>query len=60
MIETKDPVIAVEAERGSVTAVVFGGTITPLLGGLEVTGQACGPLDDVLASELTGMEAWQC
>ena len=60
VIETKAPVIAVESERGSVTAVVFGGTITPLLGGLEVTGQACGPLDDVLASELTGTAAWEC
>ncbi|MXZ53464.1 MAG: hypothetical protein F4Z34_09805 [Acidimicrobiaceae bacterium] len=60
VIETKTPVVAVESERGSVTAVVFGGTITPLLGGLVVTGQACGPLDDVLASELTGTAAWQC
>lgn len=60
VIETKAPVIAVESERGSVTAVVFGGTITPLLGGLEVTGQACGPLDDVLASELAGTAAWEC
>ena len=60
VIETKAPVIAVEAERGSVTAVVFGGTITPLLGGLEITGQACGPLDDILPSELTGTDVWQC
>ena len=60
VIETKAPVVAVESERGSVTAVVFGGTITPLLGGLEMTGQACGPLDDVPASELTGTAAWRC
>ena len=60
VIETKAPVVAVESERGSVTAVVFGGTITPLLGGLEITGQACGPLDDVPASELTGTAVWQC
>ena len=60
VIETKAPVIAVESDRGSVTAVVFGGTITPMFGGLEVTGQACGPLDDVLASEITGTAVWEC
>ena len=60
VIETRAPVVAVESERGSVTAVVFGGAITPLFGGLEVTGQACGPLDDVPASELTGTEIWRC
>jgi len=60
VIETRPPAIAVESERGSVTAVVFGGTITPLLGGLEITGQACGPLDDVPASELAGTAVWQC
>ena len=60
IIETRAPVVAVESERGSVTAVVFGGAITPLFGGLEVTGQACGPLDDVRVAELTGMAVWQC
>ena len=60
IIETRAPAIAVESDRGSVTAVVFGGTITPLFGGLELTGQACGPLDDVPPSELTGTAIWQC
>jgi len=60
IIETRPPAIAVEPDRGSVTALVFGGAITPLFGELEVTGQACGPLDDVPASELTGTAAWQC
>ena len=60
IIETRPPAVAVESERGSVTVVVFGGTISPLLGGLELTGQACGPLDDVPASELTGTDIWQC
>ena len=60
IIETRTPAVAVESERGSVTAVVFGGAITPLLGGLEVSGQACGPLDDIPASDLTGTAIWQC
>ena len=58
--ETRPPVIAVESERGVVTAVVFGGTISPVLGTLEMTGQACGPLDNVPTSELTGTDIWQC
>lgn len=60
IVETRAPAIVVESERGSVTAVVFGGTITPLFGGLELTGQACGPLDDVPASELAGTAVWEC
>ena len=60
IIETRPPAVAVEPERGSVTVVVFGGTISPLLGGVELTAQACGPLDDVPASELTGSDVWQC
>ena len=60
IIETRPPAIAVEVERGSVTAVVFAGTISPVLGSVELTGQACGPLDDVPASDLTGTEIWQC
>ena len=60
IIETRPPAVAVESERGSVTVVVFGGTISPLLGGLELTAQACGPLDNVPASELTGTDIWRC
>ena len=62
IIETRPPAIIVESERGSVTAVVFGGTISPVLGGLELSAQACGPLDDVPASELTagGADIWRC
>ena len=60
IIETRPPAVAVEPERGSVTVVVFGGTISPLLGGVELTAQACGPLDDVPASELTGSDVWRC
>ena len=60
IIETRPPAVAVESERGSVTVLVFGGTISPILGGLEFTGQACGPLDDVPASELTGTDIWRC
>lgn len=60
IVETRPPAVVVEADRGVVTVLVFGGTISPLLGGLELTAQACGPLDDVPGSELTGMDVWQC
>jgi len=60
VVETRPPAIAVETDRGIVTVLVFGGTISPLLGGLELTAQACGPLDDVPSTELAGMEVWQC
>ena len=58
--ETRPPVITVESERGTVTALVFGGTISPVLGIMELAGEACGPLDDVPASELTGTDIWRC
>ena len=60
IVETRPPAIVVESEKGIVTVLVFGGTISPLLGGLELTAQACGPLDNVPASELTGTDIWQC
>ncbi len=60
IVETRPPAIVVESEQGIVTVLVFGGTISPLLGGLELTAQACGPLDNVPASELTGTDIWQC
>ncbi|MYE65084.1 MAG: hypothetical protein F4231_04115 [Acidimicrobiaceae bacterium] len=60
IVETRPPAVVVEPDRGVVTVLVFGGTISPLLGGLELTAQACGPLDDVRGSELTGMDIWQC
>lgn len=60
IVETRPPAVVVESERGIVTVLVFGGTISPVLGGLELTAQACGPLDDVPGSELTGTDIWQC
>ena len=60
ILETRPPAIVVEPGRGLVTAVVFGGTISPVFGTLELTGQACGPLDDVPLSELAGTDIWQC
>ena len=60
IIETRSAAVVVESERGSVTALVFGGIISPVLGDLELTGRACGPLDDVPASELTGTDIWRC
>lgn len=60
IIETDLPAVIVEPERGSVTVVAYGGIISPLLGGMEFTAQACGPLDDVPASDLTAADAWRC
>lgn len=62
IIETQTPVIAVESDRGVVTALVYGGTVTPVLGVVELAGQACGPLDDVPAAELVALDAgaWLC
>lgn len=60
--ETQAPEIIVEEERGVVTALVFGGTISPLLGGVELTAVACGPLDNVPAADLADPNAtvWEC
>lgn len=58
--ETRTPLIAVEDARGVVTALVYGGTITPVLGVVELTGQACGPLEDAAAVDLSNPGIWQC
>ena len=55
----KPPVVVVEPERGTVHALVFVGTLSPVLGYMELTGLACGPLDDVPATQLSP-DAWQC
>ncbi len=60
VVETRPPAVVVEPGRGVVTVLVFGGTISPVLGGPELTAQACGPLDDVSGLELTGADVWQC
>ena len=60
VIETELPVVIVEPDRGLVTAVAHGGVISPLLGGMAFTAQACGPLDDLPASQLTSGDAWRC
>ena len=60
VVETRLPAVIVEVERGTVTALVHGGTISPVLGGLEMTAVACGPLDNVRPSDLTGMDVWRC
>ena len=57
---TRDPTVAVDADRGLVTAAVFGGTRSPVLGLVEVVAVSCGPLDDVRLYELTGTDPWQC
>lgn len=60
IVETRPPAVVVDDERGTVTVLVFGGTLTPLLGGVEVTAQACGPLDGTGIAQLLAGEAWRC
>lgn len=60
VVETRPPAVAVETERGIVTVLVFGATISPVFGDLEVFAEACGPLDDIPVSELTGTDIWLC
>jgi len=60
IVETRPPAVDVQADRGVVTVIVFGGTISPVFGGLEVTAEACGPLDDVAVLELSGADGWRC
>ena len=58
--ETRRPIVTVEPERGSVDVSVFGGVLTPVLGTVYLVARACGPLDDVPASQLTASDAWEC
>ena len=60
VIQTRMPAVVVEPDKGTVTVLVFGGVISPVLGGIEFTGRACGPLDNVPVSSLSSPEAWQC
>ena len=60
IIETRPPAVIVEEDRGSVTVLIFAGTISPILGGMEMEAQACGPLDDVPAHQLTAADVWEC
>ena len=60
IIETRTPAVAVEPERGQVQVLVFGGIISPVFGGVELSARACGPLDDIATSALSNAAAWQC
>lgn len=60
IIETVLPSVIVEPDRGSVTVVAHGAIISPVLGGMHFKAEACGPLDDVPASDLTTADAWRC
>ena len=60
VIETRTPAVAAEPERGQVQVLVFGGIISPVFGGVELSARACGPLDDIATSALTSAAAWQC
>ena len=61
-IITRDPVVVVEEDKGIVSVLVFGGTLTPIFGGIEITALACAPLDTVEPSRLTAAdgEVWRC
>ena len=58
--ETRRAWVTIEGDRGQVTVLVFGSTRSPIFGQINLNAQACGPLDDVPASELTGTGIWQC
>lgn len=60
VVPIRDPSVIVEHDRGVVTAVVFGGIRSPVLGVIGVTAAACGPLDNVPAADLAGNEVWRC
>lgn len=62
VVETRPPAVVVDQERSTVTVMVFAGTLSPVLGGMEFTGLACGPLDDIAASQLTADDGdlWRC
>ena len=56
---TRPAAVRVQPEQGTVHALVFVKTLSPVFGSLELSGFACGPLDDVPISQL-GPGAWQC
>ncbi len=58
--ETRRALVTIEGDRGLVTVLVFGSTRSPIFGQINLAAQACAPLDDVPASELTGTDIWQC
>lgn len=60
VIPHRTPLVAVNADEGLVRVVVFGQTVSPVLGRMTVRASACGPLDDVPASVLTVADAWHC
>ena len=59
VVETRTPAVAAEEDRGPVRALVFGGTISPVFGGVEISALACGPFDDI-ATSAPSSEARQC
>ena len=58
--ETRRAWVTVEDDRGLVRVLVFGSTRSPIFGQINLAAEACGPLDDVSATQLTGMDIWQC
>ena len=60
VLETRLPAVVVQEDRGTVTVLVFGGVISPVLGGIELTGRACGPLDDAGVAAVSSPDMWRC
>lgn len=60
VVETRLPAVAAEPERGRVRVLVFGGVISPVLGGAGISARACGPLDDIAASAPSRAAARRC
>ena len=57
---TDPPQVNVQPDRGLVQVLVSGAVNTPVLGTVRVAAQACAPLDDIPASQLTSDEPWEC
>lgn len=58
--QPKPPAVVVDDDAGVVTVVTFGSIISPVLGPIEVTGIACGPLERVTGDGPTSADASAC
>ncbi len=60
--ETRRASVTIEGDRGLVSVLVFGSTRSPIFGQMNLAAEACGPLDDVPADQLTAnaSEIWRC
>ena len=58
--QSRPPAVTVDAGAGVVSAAAFGVVFSPVLGAIEVTGVACGPLDLTEGGQPTRADASVC